>query len=108
MYKIAYQKHGKAGRCELCGKDVSHLERHHIRYSPEICKDLCHDCHFKTHYFPERLPLQHKRLLLHKIMDHGRTEEFLKENSKDRVRLAITFAPSRRDSVLQAQRDKSI
>jgi len=102
MYKIAYSKNYKPGRCELCGKNVEHLERHHIRYKPEITKDLCHECHFTTHYFPERLPELHKTILLHKIMSHDEAVEFLKLYSKDRVKLALTFAPSRRDSIINS------
>ena len=104
MYKIAYQKHGKPGLCELCQKWHDKLEDHHVRYKPEIVCPSCHQCHFTAHYFPERLSHQQKLILLHKVMSHDRAEEFLAKHSKDRVKLALAFAPSRRDSIKNTQR----
>lgn len=100
MYQIAYTKHGKPGKCALCNKFFDHLERHHIRYKPEITLDICHDCHFKTHFYPERLTDTQKRILLNKIMDYKLIDEFLRVYGNNRVKLAITFAPSRRDSII--------
>jgi excinuclease UvrABC ATPase subunit len=104
MYKIAYSKNYKPGRCELCGKNVEHLERHHIKYSPEITIDLCHDCHFTCHYFPERLQEEYKIKLLMNIMTIEKAREFLSHYSRSRVKLAVTFAPSRRESIINSQK----
>lgn len=106
MYKIAYSKSWKPGRCELTGRSTDHLERHHIRYNPEITIDLDHESHFTVHYFPDRLLEEQKLKLLHKIMSDEKAREFLSKYSKDRVRLALAFAPSRRDSVLLYQKQK--
>ena len=104
MYKIAYSKSYKPGRCALCPKNVEHLERHHISYRPEITVDLCHDCHFTTHYYPDRLTDIQKTYLLTKKMPIEKAQEFLKLHSKNRVKLAIAFAPSRRESILNQPR----
>jgi hypothetical protein len=42
--------HSGGGRCELCTRETPKLERHHIRYRPEITIKLCHSCHFRIHF----------------------------------------------------------
>jgi len=46
---------GKPGRCKLCSAYVEKLEAHHVSYAPEIILKLCHSCHHKVHFFPQRL-----------------------------------------------------
>lgn len=106
MYDLARTKFGKQGKCELCGAIKDNLERHHIRYNPEITRMLCHKCHFTAHYYPERLPDTSKFLLLNKIMPVKAVQRFIFHFGKDRVELAKAFAPSRRASIRKAQKEK--
>ena len=55
---------GKKGYCELCHSLVEKLEAHHIQYSPEITIKLCHLCHHKVHFWPNRLSDDEKLKLL--------------------------------------------
>ena len=55
---------GKPGKCELCPAVVEKLEAHHLSYNPEITIKLCHRCHHKCHFWPNRLNDQEKLLLL--------------------------------------------
>ncbi|MEM2614607.1 MAG: hypothetical protein QXO15_10385 [Nitrososphaerota archaeon] len=42
------------GNCAFCGR-YGIIERHHVQYVPEKTIKLCHNCHFKVHFFPNRL-----------------------------------------------------
>lgn len=44
----------RLGVCAFCGR-YGIIERHHVQYRPERTVNLCHNCHFKVHYFPSRL-----------------------------------------------------
>ena len=43
------------GSCWVCSRSVAHLERHHIRYRPEVCVDICHRCHHRIHFLQYQL-----------------------------------------------------
>lgn len=51
---LPFEHKKPTGRCQLCGL-YTEIERHHVQYKPEKTIDLCHSCHFKTHFFPARL-----------------------------------------------------
>ncbi|MFA5084080.1 MAG: hypothetical protein WC475_01680 [Candidatus Paceibacterota bacterium] len=63
-------KNTRKGRCKLCGS-FGLVERHHVLYRPERTLDLCHSCHFNTHYKPWLLnENQIKTLLIAKLYGH--------------------------------------
>jgi len=70
---------GKPGRCKLCGKYVQKLEFHHTCYSPESGLKLCHDCHHKTHFWPERLELSEKIILLETRFSPIQSQEIINQ-----------------------------
>jgi len=51
------------GVCVLCYKKFRTLENHHVCYDPEKLIRICHDCHFKIHFYPGRLTPAQKILL---------------------------------------------
>jgi len=54
----------RPGACWLCGKSTDYLEGHHLRYKPPIVRNLCHDCHHKIHFFPQRISLAQRRRIV--------------------------------------------
>lgn len=104
MYDIARNRKRQPGKCELCGNFDDHLERHHIKYSPEITRLLCHKCHFTAHYYPDRLNHVQKVLLLNKVMSLSEAFNFATKYAKDREKLAKAFAPSKRKAIREAQK----
>jgi len=71
-----------AGFCELCGKHTDFLERHHIKYKPEVTINLCHLCHFKVHHQWNMLPLEHRRKIFIRSLGLSEREYLLKHPEK--------------------------
>lgn len=103
---ITYSSNWKSGACKLCLTHTEHLERHHISYKPEITIDLCHQCHFTAHFFPNRLRRDQKLLLLEKRFNHAHALALLALYENNPVSLAKLFAPSRRESIHKAQKEE--
>lgn len=103
---IQYDKCWKPGNCKLCGQFTEHLERHHLRYKPEITIDLCHNCHFLCHFFPNRLKRYQKLQLLSMLYDKEKAEKLLNTYENNPIVLAKLFAPSRRESIHKAQKEE--
>ena len=90
---------GKPGFCELCGKQVSKLEAHHVTYVPQSTISICHDCHHKVHFWPQRLNEKEKEKLLLKRFSKETTKRILKENFLGPLALAQLVAPSRKQHI---------
>ena len=74
-------KNKRQGRCRLCGKrDL--VERHHVLYRPERTLDLCHSCHFNTHYKPWLLKENQLFILLNAKLKGDETNRFLKSQEQ--------------------------
>ena len=86
---------GKPGNCELCNSYVEKLEAHHISYSPEITIKLCHICHHKAHFWPNRLTQPQKFLLLSKKFKQKEALEISQDGFLGIQALAKLIAPSR-------------
>jgi len=86
---------GKPGNCSLCGKFVEKLEAHHVCYSPEITINLCHACHHRTHFWPQRLKKEEKILLLKKRFDLKTAHELVHKKMIGPAALSKLIAPSR-------------
>jgi len=104
--KTVFSKNWRPGNCELCGKYVEHLERHHLKYRPEITIDLCHNCHFLCHFFPNRLKRYQKLKLLTKLYGSEKAKILLDMYENNPVVLAKLFAPSRREAIHKAQKEE--
>ena len=87
---------GKPGRCKLCSSLVDKLEAHHISYSPEITIKLCHDCHHKVHFWPQRLNENQIYLLLEKKYSPLAAAKIINEKILTPVSLSKLVAPSRK------------
>lgn len=90
---------GKPGYCEFCNAFVEKLEAHHIVYCPEIIIKLCHACHHKTHFWPQRLSTDEKTKLLLKRFCRKTVDEMIKKNKLTPLALAQLVAPSRRKHI---------
>jgi len=86
---------GKRGRCSLCSKMVEKLEAHHICYSPEITIKLCHNCHHKVHFWPQRLSDGEKTILLVKRFGSAAAQKIKEINALGPSALSKVVAPSR-------------
>ena len=86
---------GKPGRCELCGASVEKLEAHHISYKPEITIDLCHNCHHKAHFWPNRLSHDERLKLLLRKFPCNIAHKLADQNNLGIAPLAKLIAPSR-------------
>jgi len=86
---------GKPGYCELCPAFVEKLEAHHICYSPEITIKLCHSCHHKVHFWPNRLSEFERWKLLKKKYSEKIAQKFSKDKMLGISALAKLIAPSR-------------
>lgn len=95
---------GKKGKCELCPSIVEKLEAHHLCYSPEKTIKLCHNCHHKVHFWPNRLTEFEKLKLLTKRFDVITANSLIKKNITSPVSLAKLIAPSRNAFIHAAQR----
>jgi hypothetical protein len=58
------------GICELCGK-LKRLNKHHLKYDPEIKVFLCFSCHSTVHKFAKLKPSK-QRLLLSWVEQFGK------------------------------------
>lgn len=95
---------GKRGRCSLCPKLVEKLEAHHVCYSPEITLKLCHNCHHKVHFWPQRLEESEKLKLLSLRFSPLQAQKMINENVLGPAALAKLIAPSRSVFIHAAQR----
>lgn len=87
---------GKPGNCKLCRIFVEKLEAHHACYSPEITIELCHNCHHRVHFWPQRLSEQEKDLLLSLRFDKKTVRKLLKKGFLGIDALSRAIAPSRK------------
>jgi hypothetical protein len=95
---------GKPGKCELCPAFVKKLEAHHIKYSPEITIKLCHLCHHKAHFWPNRLTAPQKYKILSKVHPPALAHELAELKHADIQELARIIAPSRSAFIHAAQK----
>ena len=86
---------GHPGRCKLCGSFVQKLEAHHVCYSPESTIKLCHNCHHKVHFWPNRLSEPQKIILLQKRFSPREVQEIMSKKMLGFDALAKLIAPSR-------------
>lgn len=86
---------GHRGRCNFCSKMVDKLEAHHVTYDPEKTINLCHHCHHKVHYWPNRLSESEKTKLLLKRFSPGKTQEIMNDKSFSFNTFRQLVAPSR-------------
>jgi hypothetical protein len=80
-----------AGNCELCSKCSPHLERHHIRYRPEITIWLCHACHFRCHFQPYALTERELFIMLCRVY---KPETLIKYKGNLRRLLSLSLSHS--------------
>ena len=86
---------GKPGKCELCPSVVEKLEAHHLCYSPEKTIKLCHNCHHKVHFWPNRLSDLDKSKLLSRRYGLKHSQELMRQKPLSIPILAKMIAPSR-------------
>ncbi len=86
---------GKPGNCKFCRNFVEKLEAHHICYSPQITINLCHNCHHKTHFWPQRLDLKDITQMLKLRFHHNTALKLLKSHNQNPKELYKLFAPSK-------------
>lgn len=96
---------GKPGKCELCPAFVEKLEAHHILYNPEITIKVCHLCHHKIHFWPQRLTDDQKILILKKRYDARTAYEIIKGKKIGIDALAKLVAPSRKSFILRERQN---
>ncbi|MHA1228364.1 MAG: hypothetical protein ACTSPV_16650 [Candidatus Hodarchaeales archaeon] len=70
------------GICQLCYHNAIKLERHHLNYVPEITIDICHDCHFKSHFQPQLLSRTQKGKILSRVLTNRQMMEAEKDIDK--------------------------
>lgn len=92
---------GKPGKCELCPAVVEKLEAHHISYSPEITIKLCHNCHHKIHFWPQRLTKEQKIKILRKRVDLKTANEIVNIDLLNDKNISRLIAPSRKSFILR-------
>ena len=95
---------GKPGKCELCPSVVEKLEAHHISYAPEITINLCHSCHHKTHFWPNRLNETELLKLLKKKFPEKMAQQLSKDKFLGISALAKLIAPSRNAFIRASQK----
>ena len=95
---------GKPGLCSFCKKSVEKLEAHHIKYEPEITINLCHDCHHKIHFWPNRLTQHEKFTALKKVFPEQKALELSQFKNSSISDLAKIIAPSRNLFIHEAQK----
>lgn len=96
---------GKPGNCELCGLLVKKLEAHHISYSPEITIKVCHACHHKIHFWPQRLNDEEKIKILTKRYCARDAQEIIKGKKIGADAFAKLAAPSRKSFILRERQN---
>ena len=94
---------GNPGGCFLCEKWFKKVEAHHLKYSPEITCNLCHNCHHTVHFWPTRLTDEQKLKLLRLLFDERKAWRILEETRNDVQALAKLIAPSRNKFVRSQQ-----
>lgn len=95
---------GKRGRCSLCSHTVEKLEAHHVCYSPEKTLNLCHNCHHKVHFWPQRLNDSEKLKLLSKRFSPNQAQGIINRNLLGYAALAKLIAPSRNAFIHASQK----
>lgn len=80
------------------------LEAHHVSYQPEITIDLCHVCHHKVHFWPNRLTEKQKEVLLKLKFPTPTAAKLMKQKLIGVAALARLIAPSRREYIHKAQK----
>ncbi|MBA7708813.1 hypothetical protein ES703_117717 [subsurface metagenome] len=95
---------GQRGRCKICSKLVEKLEAHHLCYSPEITIKLCHNCHHKVHFWPQRLSDGEKTILLLTRFSPAQTQEIIIKKMIGMAALSKLIAPSRNAFIHASQR----
>lgn len=100
---------GKPGKCQLPSHKgprlVDKLEAHHISYDPEITIKLCHNCHHKVHFWPQRLTDLDKLKILSKKFPPLRAQEIIEKKILGPAALAKLVAPSRKSFILRERQD---
>lgn len=96
---------GKPGKCELCPAVVEKLEAHHISYSPEITIKVCHNCHHKIHFWPQRLNDEEKIKILTKRYCARDAQEIIKGKKIGADAFAKLAAPSRKSFILRERQN---
>ena len=86
----------RSGFCELCGRRVDKLERHHESYRPERTIYICHRCHHKLHFLPWQLTDAQKEKLLR--TRHGFKKTITEKMKKEYV------PPGRRAAQLEVRK----
>lgn len=86
---------GKPGRCKLCNSLVEKLEAHHTSYSPQITIKICHNCHHKVHFWPQRLSDEHKFKLLSTKIPALQAKEMIEKKMLGPAALHKLIAPSK-------------
>jgi len=86
---------GKPGKCELCSSVVEKLEAHHLCYSPEKTIKICHNCHHKVHFWPNRLSDYEKSKLLVRRYGQKHSQDLMRQKHLTIPVLAKMIAPSR-------------
>lgn len=103
---------GKPGRCKLPSHKgprlVDKLESHHISYDPEIEIKLCHACHHKVHFWPQRLTDLDKLMLLSKIMPPLQAQEIIEKKILGPAALSKLVAPSRKSFILRERQRRAV
>ena len=74
---------GKPGNCAFCREFKEKLEAHHTCYDPEATIKLCHNCHHRTHFWPQRLTDDEILKLLKTRFHHQSALKILKENKNN-------------------------
>lgn len=92
---------GKPGKCELCPAVVGKLEAHHISYKPEITIVICHLCHHKIHFWPQRLSKEELLKILTKKTDFKTASQILNIDLINTKNISRLIAPSRKSFILR-------
>lgn len=92
---------GKPGKCELCPAVVEKLEAHHISYKPEITIKVCHLCHHKIHFWPQRLTKEELIKILSKKTDFKTANQIVNIDLLNDKNISRLIAPSRKSFILR-------
>lgn len=95
---------GKPGNCSFCREFKEKLEAHHTCYAPEKTIKLCHPCHHRVHFWPNRLSTEEKLQLLKTRFHHQTGLKLLKIHKNNIEEISKLIAPSRSRFVRKAQK----
>ena len=99
---------GKPGFCSFLHKGrrffADKLEEHHLCYSPEITIKLCHNCHHKVHFWPQRLSDEEITILLTKRFNAAAAQKIKEINALGISALSRAIAPSRQAFIHAVQK----